>query len=217
MKNFLTVVIILVLLGVGGYFYLKSKGMVPKAPIAMTGTSSAGSVFTSIKDALSKSLSLKCTYKDEKGVETTTYLKNGAIRVVMTNTETNQPNNVIMKDKKMYMWDDATKAGFVYAVTTPENVSPVPTEAISGTAQPEKSTGDQQQESLLTQINKFKNACKPDVIADSMFAVPTDVKFQDMNALQNEMIKNLPKVPQGTSGQNYQDYINQMKQQGAGQ
>lgn len=197
MKKLLPVLLLLLLLGVGGYFYLSSRGMVPKAPLGSAGnTTQSGSIFTSIKDALSKSMSLKCVYKDEKGVETRTYIKGGAVRVMMTSAkEGEQPNNIVMKDKMMYMWNDTTKTGFSYKIEEPKDVTPFPT-AEDKTAN--KETGDDQKESVLAQIEKYKDACKVETVADSMFAVPTDVKFQDMNALQEQMMKGLPQgLPQG--------------------
>lgn len=219
MKKALIVLLVLGLLGVGGYFYMNSKGMTPKLPGAMMGNNSSGggNVFTSIKDALSQSLSLKCVYKDEQGVESTTYIKGGAVRVMMSGTTDNeQPNNIIMKDKKMHMWSDVSKTGFTFAIEEPKDVSPFPT---SGeTPDTEDKSGTDQSESLLATIEKYKDACKAEVVADSMFAVPTDVTFQDMNALQEQMMKDIPKAPpQGVGGDSvdYEKYLNEiMKQQG---
>ena len=212
MKKVLVAIVILALLGVGGYFYLTSRGMMPKAPVG-TGNNSGGSVFTSIKDALSQSLSLKCVYKDEEGVETTTYIKGGAVRVMMTRTgsDTSQPNNIIMKDKKMYMWSDVSKTGFTYTIEEPKDVTPFPT--VEETTEDKSGAG--QEESILETIEKYKDACKPEVVADSMFSVPTDVKFQDMSALQEQMMKEIPQAPQGTdNGQGYDaEAIQQMIQQ----
>lgn len=222
MKNTVIVLVLLAILGVGGYFFLSSKGMAPKVPGAKIANDaqSGGNVFTSIKDALSKSVSLKCVFKDEKGVETTTYIKNGAVRVMMSSSADNKdPNNYVMKDKKMYMWSETTKEGIVISLEEPKNVTPFPTVANQGSTAPEGSSGSGQQESILAEIEKYKDACKPEVVADSMFTVPTDVKFQDMNALQEQMMKGLPKQqvpPQGATGGNaedYQQYIQQMMQQ----
>src|SRR3990170_6335887 len=192
MKNLIVVLVVLALLGVGGYFYLSSRGMMPKVPTS----------FTSIKDALSKSLSLKCVYTDEDGVETTSYIKGGSVRVMMTGgADSEQPNNIVMKDKKMHMWSDASKTGFVFTIEEPKDVTPFPT--IEGQEERSQSGADQE-ESVLAQIEKYKDACKAEVIADSMFAIPTDVQFQDMNALQEQMMKQAPQAPEGT-GDN-QDY-----------
>jgi len=110
MKKIVPVLLILLLLGVGGYFLMNSRGSVPKNNIGTSNKNSDSNVFTSIEDALSKSMSLKCVYKDEKGVETTTYIKGGSVRVSMVSTDDKeQPNSIVMKDKKMYMWNETTK------------------------------------------------------------------------------------------------------------
>jgi hypothetical protein len=217
MKNAVIGLVLLLVLGAGGYLYLNSRGMVPKVPGAMVGNNTAkgGGVFTSIKDALSKSVSLKCVYKDEQGVETTSYIKNGAVRVMMAgSTDVQQPNNIIMKDMKMNMWSDTTKEGILLTIDTPTDVTPP--EVPPGTELSEDNKGAGQQESILATIEKYKDACKPEVVADSMFTVPTDVKFQDMSALQKEMMKGLPQAPQGEGdSQDYQKYLEEvMKQQG---
>lgn len=205
MKKIVPVLAILVLLGVSGYFYMN----LPKAPLG-TATNNAGStnVFTSIKDALSKSMSLKCVYKDEKGAETISYIKGGAVRVMVTETgETEQYENILMKDKKMYMWSDKTKQGFTLVIKEPENISPV------------QQTGDentkQDQESVLAQIEKYKDACKVEVIADSYFTVPSDVQFQDMDAFQKQMMKGIPANPPTNDGSSAdsQKYLEELMKQ----
>lgn len=214
MKKIIPVLVVLVLLAVGGYYYMNSKKTMPSSNSAIVKTESAatGNVFTSIQDALSRSLTLECNYKDDKGTQTTTYVKGGAVRVVMSAmADPKQPNNVIVKDKKMYMWNDTTKAGFTYTMTEPAvtGTSPV------ATGQPAASD---KQASFLATIEKYKNACKTSTVADSFFQVPIDVNFQDMNAFTKQIMNNIPSQPVG--GQNavdYQNYINQMKQQGAGQ
>lgn len=190
MKKILPVMAILALLGVGGYFYLNSKGIPPSGLVNKTGK---GNVFNSIKDAMSKSLSLKCVYKDEKGVETTTYIKGGAVRVMMVNAgNAEQPDNIIIKDKKMHMWNDSNKTGFVFSVPDSNEVTPYPTLKEDNTMYSPEKSASQDQQSVLAQIEKYKDACKVETIADSMFVVPTDVQFQDMEALQKQMMQGLP-------------------------
>jgi len=212
MKKILPVILILAIVGVGGYFYLSSRGLGPKTPLKLGNKSSKG-VFNSIQEALTKSISLKCVYKNEEGVETTTYIKGGTVRVMMTSDKSNdQPNNIVMKDKKMYMWNDSTKTGFVFEVENP-STSPMPTFKVEKGLEPEKQPDIKQQESILAQIEKYKDACKVETIADSMFSIPTDVKFQDMSTLQKQMMKGLPQVPQGDNQEDVQKYIQEMMQQ----
>ncbi|MFA5770273.1 MAG: hypothetical protein WC894_02150 [Patescibacteria group bacterium] len=190
MKKIVPVLVILLILGVGGYFYMNSKGAVPKAPLG-TANSTNTNVFTSIKDALSQSLSLKCVYQDEQGIQTTTYIKGGAVRVSMEGAkEKDQPNSIILKDKKMYMWNEVSKTGFTFTITEPE-VTP-------GTTLPE--TAANKDESLLAGIEKYKDSCKTTVIADSFFTIPTDVKFQDMSAFTENLNKQVPTTGAESTG-----------------
>lgn len=200
MKKILPVLVVLLLLGIGGYFFMNSKGTLPKT-LVNTGTSN---VFESIQDALSKSLSLKCVYKDEQGIQTTTYIKGGAVRVDMEGIKDNeQPGSIILKDKKMYMWNEASKTGFTYTITEPE-VTP-------GTDQ--SPTVDNKDASVLAGIEKYKDSCKTEVVADSFFVPPADVKFQDMSAFTENLMKQVPTT--GATDQNTvdQDYINELMKQ----
>ena len=193
MKKALPVVVVVLLLLVAGYFLKGAK----KSGLPAT-NNQGGSVFTSIKDALSKSMSLKCVYKDDKGVETTSYIKDGSVRVMTSGTgDADQYGSILMRDKKMYMWSDVTKKGFTLSLKEPENVSPGAQEN-----KPDSVNGaGQDQESVLAQIEKYKDACKVEVIADSYFTVPTDVEFQDMDALQKQMMQGLPSNQDEADGQ----------------
>ncbi len=88
MKKLLFVVIVLVLLGVGGFLYLKSKKINPKTMVQEAASKAEASVFTSVTDALTKNLSLKCSYTDDQGQATTVYIKGGAIRSELTSKTT---------------------------------------------------------------------------------------------------------------------------------
>lgn len=201
MKKIVPVLVILFLLGVGGYFYMSSKGTLPKAPVG-TANNTNKNVFTSIKDALSQSLSLKCVYKDEKGVQTTTYIKGGAVKVSMEGiTEKDQPNNIILKDKKMYMWDEVSKTGFTFTMTDPVVTPGQEAEVKKG-----------QDAEVLAEIEKYKDSCKTEVISDSFFSVPTDVKFQDMSAFTENLIKQVP-TNESTSAGDQQNALEELMKQ----
>lgn len=202
MKKIMPVLVILILLGVGGYFYMSSKGTVPKTPFGTASNNAGGNVFTSIKDALSKSLSLKCIYKDERGVQTTTYIKGGAVRVTMEGVkEKDQPNSIILKDKKMYMWDEVNKTGFTFTMTEPVITPGQEVEA--------KKSQDAE---VLSEIEKYKDSCKTEVISDSFFSVPTDVKFQDMSAFTENLKNQAPATGAGSTGDQQKALEELMKQ-----
>lgn len=191
MKKILPVLVVLFLLGIGGYFFMSSKG------------AKTSNVFTSIQDALSKSLSLKCLYKDEQGIQTTTYIKGGSVRVLMEGIkDKEQPSTIILKDKKMYMWNEISKTGFTYTITEPE-VTP-------GTESPKV---DNKDASVLAGIEKYKDSCKTEVVADSFFVPPADVKFQDMSAFTESLQKQVPTTGAGDQNTVNQDYINELMKQ----
>lgn len=177
------IIVILLLLGGGAFLAFKNKPVQPGAVNTNVGQGQTqdGNAFTSIKDALTKSLSLECTYKDEKGTETKTQIKGGAVRVeAKTTTEGKETNShIIFKDRKMYTWDEATKKGVVFEL---------PEESLQTTPSTEAPSSDNKGESFLADIEKYKDACKPAVVSDSLFTPPSDVEFQDFSA----MFQNIP-------------------------
>lgn len=191
MNKSLPIVIVILLLLVGGGIFLaaKNKSQTPGAATTSSNQSPSqdGNIVTSIKDALSKSLSLECTYNDDSGSETKTYIKAGAVRAeskVITQEGTETYSQVIFKDRKMYTWDTATKKGVVFEVPeeTMQEAQSFEITPATGT------TGDNQGESFLAEIEKYKDACKPATVSDSLFTPPTDVEFQDLST----MFQNMP-------------------------
>ena len=120
MNKSLPIIILVLLLLLGGGAYLTfQKGTIPPAlpgSNMVPDKSQGGGVFDSIKDALTKSLSLECAYQDEKGVETTTFIKGGAIRVDAKTTIEGKDNysQVIFKDRRMYSLDPTNKKNITF-------------------------------------------------------------------------------------------------------
>src|SRR3989338_9550876 len=146
--------------------------------------------FSSIKDALSKSLSLVCTFTDDQERQTESYVKNGAVRVNMIALKPEDSTSMIMKDKKIYFWNDLKKEGMMMEV--PEaSITPLPT--VTGTSKLKTSGQGISGQEVLATLEKFKDSCKPGVVDDSLFTPPTDVKFTDLSKM---MVP--PVVPSGT-------------------
>jgi len=164
------VVIILVLLGIG-YFLVSSKKNESSEKVGEGGSvqvqKEQGNIFTSIKDAIAKSMSLKCEYPDEKGNKVISYIKGKNIRVVgyATTQENGTNGNFLMREDKMYVWDDKTKKGSVITLNV---------EQITGAAQEAN-----KQNETVENMEKYKDYCKVSVVEDSMFEIPTDVQFID--------------------------------------
>jgi len=186
MKNLVPVVVVLLLLGVGGYYVMNMKSSKPPVMEQKTTgtTEQKGNIFTSIQDALSKSLSLKCEYPnpDGKGGTVTSYIKNGAVRVMSIAMGPQGNGSAIMKSNKMWIWDDVKKTGMMLSFDPSKVVKPT-----GGTP-----STDDQSAKVLAEMEKYKNYCKTEVVADSLFTPPTDVKFTDLESMMKGF-----KVPSG--------------------
>ncbi len=152
-----------ILLGIVAFFLLSRNKMVNLSP------SGSDNAFTSIQDALSKSISLECEFTDESGRITKSYIKNGAVRADFTSQNAEESGSVIMKDKKMYFWN--SKGG--YTMELPDDVK---TDTTTGETESQGSD-------ILKAMEEFKDKCKPAVVSDSLFTPPTDVTFTDMSKL----------------------------------
>jgi len=159
-KKLIIVLVILVVL-VAAAFLIKSKG------VKTTGLS-GGSVFNSIEDAIAKSLSLKCEYKVGENT-TIAYVKGNSVKIEGS-WEGNNSSIVIMKDNKLWTWDTVKKEGVILPLDMGE--------------EEESTTG----KDIIGGIEAQREFCKVSVFSDSIFDVPTDVKFQDLGDLQNLVI-----------------------------
>lgn len=146
-------------------------GCGPQKP---TGTTQTGGetekkdVFDSIKDAMSKSLSLQCDYS-ANNVTSLVYIKGKSIR----SESDNKGDKVyaILKDNKLWSWSDKEKTGIIMDLSATQN-----------NAQAGQKTGDD----VINEVEKYKENCKQTIVSDSMFNPPSDIKFQDLS----EMMKN---------------------------
>lgn len=173
----LVVIVILVLFGVGGMYFVNSKK-------GNSNTSLGGNnIFTSVKDALSKKMTLVCDFKDETGASVKSYIKNGAVRVSTTGESPNKSGEIIIKNKMMYMWDTKSKQGFVYNLPDQEN-----NESGGGVTEDNAINS----ESYFNMIDRYKDSCKVGTVEDSYFEVPKDINLQDMSKLLEDMKKNIP-------------------------
>lgn len=172
-QGFIIAAVIIVILGALGYFYFGKSASLP-------GTKST--VFTSIQDALSKSLSLKCEYTDPNGTKTTAYIKNGAVRADTTSSKAEESGSVIVKDKKMYFWN--AQGGFMMEIP---DVTPEP-----GFQAPKESN---QAEDIMKDLESYKDSCKAAVVADSLFTPPGDVNFTDFSKMMQIPTETQQKQP----------------------
>lgn len=180
-KNISLIILVLVVLGlVGGFLYIKSNknssnlGSLNK----IAGDKNSNGLFNSIKDALSKDLTLSCEFNDGSS-QVKSYIKNGSVRV--STVSDNNAGEMIMANNKMYIWDTKTNEGFVYDIPKNED----------GTNQEVGMTGQDvvSSESYLDLIDKYKDSCKVATVEDSFFVAPSNIKFQDMAKMLEDLQK----------------------------
>lgn len=163
--------ILIAVLVLGGVGFL-AVGRNRQSSTTTSGEQAKG-VFESIKDAMAKSLSLKCEYNVGTN-KSTAYLKGKAVRIDGSYAEKTN-TGIIMKDDKLWTWDMVKKEGIIMPLNTNQ---------------------DQSENTSLTEVieslEKEKQFCKPAVVADSIFDPPSDVQFQDLA----KMFENLPKAGQ---------------------
>lgn len=179
-KTLLIGIIVLILLAVGGmYFMSKNKSVSVVDSNEVIKTTDTNGLFTSVKDAISKKMTLSCEFKDDSGTSTKSYIKNGAVRI--SSKGQSQETEFILKDKKMYMWDLKTKQGYIYEVPDSEGQEP--------------NTETTQGDAYLNMIDQYKESCKVTTVEDSYFETPQDINFQDMSKLLEDLQKQVPQMP----------------------
>lgn len=141
-------------------------------------------IFTSVKDALSKDLTLYCEFSDNNS-SFKSYIKNGSVRVVNNSKEDGRSGDMIMKQGKMYIWDNTTKTGFVYEIPKEEN-----SEKDFGLSEKDTIKADM----YLNLIDKYKDSCKVSAVEDSFFDEPKDVEFKDMTKFLEDLKQQMPQI-----------------------
>ena len=211
MKKLLPIIIVVILLlaGGAGYYLFAQKS---KAPSSSETAKQNTNVFSSIQEALSKSLSLQCNFTDAQNRKTTAYIKAGAVRTDIIGNDPSQQYNtasVIIKDKKMYLWDVVKKQGIMMAVKEEQATTP------TGSVQPSptSSSSSQNAGNVMAMLEKYKQDCKPGVVSDSLFTPPTDVAFQDLSKMMVPTTVMPSGVPTGMNQQDVQKMMQQYQQQ----
>jgi len=157
------VVAVLAVLGIVGYLLMNKGG-------SSMGLKKGAGTFTSIKDALSKSVSLECEYKDAAGNSTKSYIKNGAIRADIVAVNDADSGSMIMKDKKMYFWHG--NKGYMMEIPDTEEGEDI-----------EINHKNSKEDEFLDEMEQYKNQCKASVVSDGLFTPPSDVDFASMSEM----------------------------------
>jgi len=127
-------------------------------------------IFGSIRQALEKSVNLKCQYQLENGDKMTVYLKGKDLIRAEVTTRQNQQTITIMKDDKMWFWLPATKKGMMISLAGLQQ------QGLANQQVPNK-------EKILEEAEKYKESCQPATIADSLFEIPQEVEFENLDEL----------------------------------
>ncbi len=119
-------------------------------------------IFSSVKDALDKSIPIKCKFVDPDGANAIAYIKKGEIRMEVEKNNDSPATHVIVRDEKMYMWAEGESGGLMVDFS----------KKTAGVQSDINSADD-----LLGVIEERKEDCSREVVSDSIFEVPGDVQF----------------------------------------
>lgn len=175
MKKGLIVVVLLVLAGVGYFYYSKMKAGSGEG--AMMGSNEVKSGMMSLKDLIAAGVPQKCTFSSTNDSGTnqgTTYVSGGRVRGDFTNTFSGKTtmSHMISDGKTSYIWTDGESTG--YKMTVPE------TSASPGTA-PSSEEPAMSGEGDLNQAADYN--CSAWIPDNSMFTPPADVTFSDFSQM----------------------------------
>ncbi|MBI4100006.1 hypothetical protein HY440_03290 [Candidatus Microgenomates bacterium] len=157
------VVVVLLLLGVGGYFLMPKPAGQPATPVAQP---TQQNPMQSLKDLLTSGAATRCTFADNTSsgtVNGTVYVSGGKVRsdiMMVTQTKTTG-THMILDNGTGYVWMDDQAQGFKMAI-----------DLSAGSEQASSSAGVDWQK-------KMNYQCSPWVIDGSMFAMPAGVSFMD--------------------------------------
>lgn len=164
-------VVVIILLGIGGFLFLQGKNSTQENSNTMTPKTGETGTFESLQDIFSnKSLSLACDYTDPEGRKTVTYIKGGMVRTDIVSTNPQESGSIIVKENTMYFWNATSGITMKF---NPEDMA---------NTQNDNAQSAQGQKSLQD-LEKYKKSCKTSVVNDSLFTPPSTVKFQDMSSM----------------------------------
>lgn len=176
-KTLLIIIAFIVVALVVGMVAVKtSKKSAPVVAPTETVRPTESSIISSIKDALSRGVSLECKFTTEAGVKTQAFIKNGMIRSSVTGKTAQESGDVIIKDKKIYFWN----ASSAIMMAVPDiSVTPVKGSATNPSTQ---------QENVMNSLEQYKKDCHAAAVADSVFDLPKGVKFQDFSSMMKNLV-----------------------------
>jgi len=142
-----------------------------EAPTSTLPATEDKGIFASIRDAISKSIPIKCSFTDKDGVKSVAYVTKDRVRVEAEKSGDMPATHGIVKDNKMYIWSELTDKGMVidFSKITDEQAATMGEGAI-------RSTDD-----LIAQIERENDGCAKEVVSDSFFELPANIEFVNFN------------------------------------
>ena len=126
----------------------------------------AKNTFTSIHDAIDRSIALRCEYTDTSGEKTIANISGKQIRLDSDKASEQGNFHGIIKDNKMYIWADKAPEGMMI------DFSQIKDDSLKMDDKPIRSSDD-----IISKLEEKKDTCKATTAAASMFELPSDVKF----------------------------------------
>lgn len=133
-----------------------------------TATPTASNIITTIKDAITKNMVLKCEYTDEDGGKTTTYIQGNSVRMIGNDEKTKNINGLI-KDKKFYVWELNGKEGMIIDMTKIDDKNPLKM----------GETAVKTEEDVINVLEGQKDKCIVSPVDASFLELPKDVVFKE--------------------------------------
>ena len=143
----------------------------PEAPVntpTPSVTPTDNNFFTSIKDAVTRNMVLKCEYVDADGSKTMTYIHGSSVRMVGADEKTKNVNGLI-KDKKFYVWELNGKEGMIIDMTKIDDNNPLKM----------GETAVKSEEDVISVLEGQKDKCVVSPVDASFLELPQDVVFKE--------------------------------------
>ena len=161
-KNLLIVIVAVVVVGVGGWYFLGRGGTIGMPGEISKEVGESGEAFVGqLKDAVARGVPMKCTYK-VGDIEAEGYLKGKNWRGEFY--QDGKKGYVIMKEDCMWSWSDSESQG-IKMCFDPEEMEE---------AWENPQTGG---------MTDTEYRCSPTIVSDSKFNPPGNIQFMEMDQL----------------------------------
>lgn len=181
-----TIIVVLLIVAAGGFYFMSNRTSVPANPEGQTVTPPETTTMekASLKSFITMSGTQKCDFSDsEIGTSGTVYIGDGKMRGDFSAKVDGKaiPSHIINDGSNVYIWmEDEAKTGFKTSLASVEQMGSA---ASASSNQP-------------VDINKQVDyKCEGWTIDPVKFAVPTEIKFQDMS----QMMEDAAKMMQGSA------------------